>query len=248
VLEDKKIIVTGASRGIGRAIALACAREGAVVGINYRVSEKEAKQTQLELLERFNRSSTLLQFDVRDEEAVERAIEAFTKQEGRLDGLVNNAGTIVPGLLPTISVDDCRAQIDVNLLGSVICARSVLPIMLVQRSGVILNVGSVASSRPVRGQAVYAATKGAVEAFTRALAAEYARKGIRINCLQPGPIETSMIEGTRELAEPEILSRIPLKRFGKPEEVADLAVFLLGDTSGFVTGSTFTIDGGYLEG
>ncbi len=177
MLEEKRIIVTGASRGIGRAIALPAHGKARVVGINYRLLGEEAKRVQVEILERYNRSSMLLHFDVRDEEAVERAIEAFTKREGRIDGLVNNAGTVVPGLLPSISVDDCRTQIDVNILGSVICARSVLPMMLVQRSGVILNVGSVASTRPVRVKRCTPQQKALSKLSPELSLAEYARKG-----------------------------------------------------------------------
>lgn len=248
MLEGKKILVTGASRGIGRAIALACAREGAAVGINYRASEEQAKAVQDEIARCFQRPALLLPFDVRDSKAVDEAISRFTEKEGRIDGLVNNAAINLPGLLVTLDLQKVREQMEVNLLGPILCAQAVLPAMMAQCGGVILQVGSVAAARPSQGQAVYAATKGALESLTRALAVEYGRKGIRAHCIRPGPVETDMFRNTQTLAGDEILKRIPLRRFGQPEEIADLAAFLLSDRSAFVTGSVHTIDGGYLEG
>ncbi len=144
--------------------------------------------------------------------------------------------------------EDWDRVVDVNLRGPILCARAVLPVMLEQKAGVIVNVGSVAAERPFRGQAVYAATKGGLESFTRALAAEYGRKGIRAHCVRPGPIETRMLEPSRALGEDELLTRTPLRRLGRPDEVAELALYLLGDKTAFMTGSVHTIDGGYLQG
>jgi 3-oxoacyl-[acyl-carrier protein] reductase len=241
MLEGKKIVVTGASRGIGRAIALACARAGAVVGLNYRTSEESARALQEENLNRF----ILLRFDVRDGEAVSAAVAQFREHAGRIDGWVNNAGINLPDLLLSATPQKIREQIDVNLTGPILCAQAVLPVMLEQHSGVILNISSVAATRPSRGQAVYAATKGGIEALTRALAVEYGRKGIRVHAIRSGPIETEMLESTKALAADEILARVPLHRLGRPEEVADLAVYLLSDKAGFITGSVHAIDGGY---
>lgn len=243
-LKGKKIVVTGASQGIGRAIALACAREGATVGINYLTSQKEAQDLQKENPESFR----LMPFSVQDPNGVAKAIEEFLKSEGRIDGWVNNAGINLPGLLVSTELERIRNQIEVNLLGPIICCQAVLPVMLEKRSGVIINIGSVVATRPSRGQAVYAATKGALEALTRALAVEYGRKGIRAHCVRPGPIETRMFAVTKSLAGEEILDRLPLKRFGQPEEVAEMVVYLLSDKAGFITGSLHAVDGGYLVG
>jgi 3-oxoacyl-[acyl-carrier protein] reductase len=189
-----------------------------------------------------------LQFDVRDGEGIRTALTAFRERAGRIDGLVNNAGVNRPDLLMTAAPERIREQLDVNLLGPILCAQAALPIFLEQGSGVILNISSVAAIRPVKGQSVYAASKGGLESLTRALAVEYARKNIRVHGIRPGPVDTAMMESTTALAHDELLSRIPLRRLGRPEEIADFAVFLLSDRASFVTGSIHTIDGGYLEG
>ncbi|MDP6358623.1 MAG: SDR family oxidoreductase [Planctomycetota bacterium] len=248
MLESKKILITGASRGIGRAIALACARERAAVGISYRDSEDQAKSLQKEIASRYETEAMLLPFDVRDPVAAGKAVDFFSGESDRIDGLVNCAGIFRPGLLVSLPPGEIEEQIAVNLLGAIHCAQAALPSMIQQRSGVILNVSSVAAIRPNRGQAVYAASKGALESLTRALAVEYARKGIRFLCLRPGPVDTDMMAGTKVLGEEEILARTPLRRLGKPEEIADLAVYLLSEKAEYITGSTHTIDGGYLEG
>jgi len=240
MLEGKTIVVTGAGRGIGRAIALACLKAGAFVGVNYHRAEKEAKALHAEFPER----TRLLPFDVRKAEEIQQAVDSFE----RIDGWVNNAAVNRPGLLVSTEADQIREQIETNLLGPIVCSKAVLPMLMRQRAGVILNLSSVSAVRPSQGQAVYAATKGGVESLTRALAREYGRKGIRVHAIRPGPIETDMIQGTMALAPEEVLARIPLQRLGKPEEVADLAVYLLSDRAGFISGSIHTIDGGYLEG
>ncbi|MEI8256732.1 MAG: SDR family NAD(P)-dependent oxidoreductase [Deltaproteobacteria bacterium] len=244
-LLNKRVVVTGASRGIGRAIALACAREGAVVGINYRASEVEARSLQVEIADRHGAVSHLLPFDVADPAAVAEGIATFVRDEGRIDGWVNNAAVNLPGLLANSEVDRIRAQLDTNLLGPILCARAVLPTMMSQRAGVIVNVGSVSAAVPSRGQSVYAATKGGLESFTRTIAVEYAKRGIRAVCVRPGPTETDMLRATRSLAEEEVLAHVAQRRVAGADEIAELVVFLLSDRAAFVTGSVHAIDGGY---
>jgi NAD(P)-dependent dehydrogenase (short-subunit alcohol dehydrogenase family) len=244
MLNDKRIVVTGANGGLGLAIAEACVRAGAIVGVNVHVADAAARKLAAQHPDR----TVLLPFDVRDPDDIARGITQFLARSGGVDGWVNNAAVNRPDLLAVATPERIREQLDVNLLGPIFCARSVLPTMLEQRRGVIVNVGSVAAVRPHRGQSVYAATKGGLEALTRALAVEYARKGIRVHCLRPGPLDTPMLAATRALAEAEVLARVPIGRLGRPEEVAELCVHLLSDRSAFVTGSVHAIDGGYALG
>ena len=244
MLEGKRILVTGASGGVGGAVARACARAGAIVGLGFRTSKRQAESLAAESPERFR----LVPFDVRMPDEVDRAVASFVAAEGGVDGLVNAAGIIHPELLAVARTEALRELLETNLLGSLFCTRAVLPQMLRQRSGVILNVSSVAAVHPARGQAAYAATKAGLEALTRSLAVEYGRKGIRALGIRVGPVATPMLEGTRAIAETELLAHLPLARLGRPEEVADLAVFLLGEKAAYLTGSIHTVDGGYLQG
>jgi len=232
-----RVIITGASRGIGRAIALACARSGATVGVNVHRTEPEPIE-----------GAMLLRFDVADSHAVEEGLHAFVAQHGGIDVLVNNAGINLPSLLATASDEDIDAMIRTNLYGTIYCTRAVIPTMLRQRAGVIINMSSVAAERPFRGQAVYAATKGAIESFTRAVAVEYGRKGIRCHCIRPGPVDTEMFAATKELAGEEVLSRIPLRRYSTTDDVARLALFLMSDDAAGITGAIHTVDGGFTAG
>ncbi len=248
-LQGKRLLITGASGGIGRAVALSCSREGAaVIGLGYRGNTTAAENLAFTLQEESGARSMLLPFDVSRGEEVEAAIGRFVESAGGIDGLLLCAGVAKSGLLLTTPLEEVAATLNVNLLGAIACCRAALPAMLRQRSGVIVLFSSVAAERPYRGQAAYAASKGGIEALCRALAVEYAPKGIRVTCVRPGPIDTGMLESTRTLGQSELLGRVPARRLGTPEEVAGLATFLLSDRAAYVTGSVHAVDGGYQIG
>jgi 3-oxoacyl-[acyl-carrier protein] reductase len=245
VIGDKNIVITGASRGIGAAVAREAAVNGARVGLNYFKSKEEAESLAGELEHIGGCQPVLLGFDATDPIQVEHGIQLFLDELGSIDGWVNNAAINISGLLPTVSKKEIRAQIDSALLGPIFCCRAVLPQMLRQHQGSIVNIGSIVTRKTFRGQSVYAAAKGGLLAFTRALAAEYGRKGIRVNCIQPGPVKSDMLDAYLNLAGDDILGQIPVGRYGTPGDIASLAIFLLSEQSSYITGVAINIDGGY---
>ncbi len=245
MLKGKNIIITGASRGIGREIVLKAAENGARIGINYLQSQQKVEEL-CEMIKKFDcPEPVMLQFDATNNEEIESNVSTFIEAHRRIDGWVNNAAVNIPGLLPTLSEDEIFQQINSALVGPILCTRIVVPHMMEQRYGSIVNIGSVVSEKVFRGQSVYAASKGGLLAFTKAIAVEYGRKKIRVNCVQPGPVETEMFEITKQFAGDEIKKNIPLGDFCKTGEVASLVVFLLSDISSGITGSCINIDGGY---
>jgi 3-oxoacyl-[acyl-carrier protein] reductase len=244
-LSGRRILVTGATRGIGRAVAEACLDAGAgVVGVNYVRSDDAAA----ELVARFGRRVRPLRFDVGDPAAVAAGVAAFAAEDASpIDGLVNNAGISRPKLLISAGVEDLLEQVRVNVTGTLLCSRAVIGHMVRTRTaGAIVNIGSVAAARPVSGQAAYAASKGAVEALTRVLAVEYGRRGIRVNCVSPGVVATGLQAAVTDTVLEAARRRSFAGRFATAEEVARVVVRLLADESRYVTGTSHTIDGGYL--
>ena len=237
------VLVTGASRGLGRSIAKAFAAEGAFVGLGYHRFDQHAEQTLSEIQETGG-SAALVKADVSDSRAVDRAIRALLAQRDGIDVLVNNAAIVDDKPFALMSADSWSAVLQTNLGGVFNCSRAVVRSMMAKGKGAIVNVGSVAGFIASPGQANYAASKGGITAFTRTLAAELAPKGIRVNTVVPGFLTEGITQRmNRHLAENR-RSHIPLARFGNPEEVAHAVLFLASDDASYITGQQLVVDGG----
>jgi 3-oxoacyl-[acyl-carrier protein] reductase len=242
-LQGKVAIVTGASRGIGKATALALAAQGAAVVVNYASSSGAADAVVAEIFQAGG-SALALGADVSQSEDVDRLFEATIEKFGRIDVLVNNAGITRDTLLLRMKLEDWQAVIDLNLTGVFLCTRAASKIMLKQRSGRIINITSVSGQVGNAGQANYSAAKAGVIGFTRTVARELASRGITVNAVAPGFIATDM---TNDLKSEPILAMIPLNRYGQPEDVAGMIEFLAASSAaGYITGQVFNVDGGMV--
>ena len=240
-LDGQTALVTGASRGIGRAVALALAEAGAEVVVNYSSSPDAADAVVGEITGSGGRAYAL-QANVADEEAVNDLIKTVIERSGRIDVLVNNAGITRDGLLMRMKTEDWQSVINLNLSGVFLCTRAVTRPMLKQKSGRIINITSVVGLMGNAGQSNYAAAKAGVVGFTRSTAKEMASRGITVNAVAPGFIATDM---TKDLDAEGILAAIPLGRFGTPEQVAGAVRFLAADpASAYITGQVLQVDGG----
>lgn len=236
-------LVTGGSRGIGRAIAVALAEAGAYVVINYRGNQKAAEAT-LEALHGRGGQGELCRFDVAVETDVEAAVKKIVDGQGKVDILVNNAGVTSDTLLIRTKVQDWDQVIGTNLKGTVLCTKAVCRAMIRQRYGRIVNLSSVVGQTGNAGQSIYAATKAGILGFTKSVARELAGRGVTVNAVAPGFIETEMTANLSPQLQEEFLRSIPLGRFGTSEEVAQLVVFLTGPGAAYITGQVINVNGG----
>ncbi|RCJ17726.1 beta-ketoacyl-ACP reductase [Nostoc sp. ATCC 43529] len=244
LLKDKVAIVTGASRGIGRAIAIELATQGAIVVVNYASSSAAAEAVVTEITTAGGQAIAL-QADVSKVEQVDALVNAVMEKFKRVDILVNNAGITRDTLLLRLKPEDWQAVIDLNLTGVFLCTRAVSKIMLKQRSGRIISITSVAGQMGNPGQANYSAAKAGVIGFTKTVAKELASRGITVNAVAPGFIATDMTSDLNNTDD--ILKFIPLSRFGQPEEVAGMVRFLAADpAAAYITGQVFNVDGGMV--
>ena len=243
-LKDMIAIVTGASGGIGKAIALHLSAAGATVVCNYCTNRQKAEAV-VQAARKAGGSAVSMQGDVRSFIAMEAMTTSVVAQFGRIDILVNNAGITRDELLLSMSDKDWRDVIETNLYGAFNSTKAVAQQMMFQKKGRIINISSVAGERGGRGQTNYAASKGGLNAFTRAAAIELAPKNITVNAVAPGVIETEMSQEVMRRAKETVMNHIPLKRLGTCDEVASLVVFLASDDAAYITGQLIRVDGGF---
>ncbi|QUH26252.1 3-oxoacyl-[acyl-carrier-protein] reductase [Serpentinicella alkaliphila] len=245
LVKGKNALVTGASRGIGKEIALTLAKNGANVIVNYPIdSEAEAANEVVKEIEKLNVKALAVKADVTSESEVKEMVDAIDKNFDTLDILVNNAGITRDNLLIRMKEDDWDRVIDVNLKGTFICTKAVARKMMKQKYGKIVNVSSVVGVMGNAGQANYCASKAGVIGLTKSVARELASKEINVNAIAPGFIETEMTAILSEDVKNQMLANIPLKKYGKPEDVANLVLFLSSDLSKYITGQVILVDGG----
>lgn len=243
MLKNKIALITGAGRGIGRAIAIALAKEGAEVVINYNGSEERAKEVKQTIEENGGKAS-IYKCNVSDFAACEVMIKDIVKEYGHLDILVNNAGITKDGLIMKMKEEDFDSVLNVNLKGTFNTIRHSARQMLKQRSGKIINISSVSGILGNVGQANYAASKAGVIGLTKTMARELGSRGITVNAIAPGFVDTEMTEVLSEEIRENACKQIILGRFGKPEDIANTAVFLASDKADYITGQVISVDGG----
>lgn len=244
-LDGKTALITGASRGIGRAIAIRLASEGAAVAINYAGNAKAAEEVK-SIIEAAGGKAMLVQADVSSAESVDAMIKEVVEAFGGIDILVNNAGITRDGLLMRMKEEDWDAVINTNLKGVFYCTKAVSKLMMKKRAGRIVNMASVVGLTGNAGQANYAAAKAGVIGFSKTMAKELASRGITVNMVAPGYIDTDMTAVLSESVRETMVSGIPLGRAGTPEDVANAVLFLVSDDASYITGQVINVDGGMV--
>ncbi len=245
ILQGRIAFISGASRGIGKAIALAFAKEGAVLGLVAR-DEAKLQEVAAACLSAGASSVQVKAFDIQDKEACEEGVKSFAKDAGGLDILVNNAGITRDNLLMRMGEEDWDKVLDINLKSVFFLTKAAARYIMKSKFGRILNISSVIGVTGNAGQANYAASKGGLIALTKSLAKEFASRGVCVNALCPGMIDTDMTQELPKETRQEILKNIPLGRLGKPEDIAGLATFLASDQGSYITNQVCVIDGGMI--
>ncbi|MFA1818604.1 3-oxoacyl-[acyl-carrier-protein] reductase [Virgibacillus oceani] len=245
MLKGKNALVTGSSRGIGRAIALELAKQGANVAVNYAGNEKKAQEV-AEEIEQLGRKAITIQADVANEADVKAMIKEVVNDFGSLDILVNNAGTNKDNLLMRMKEDEFDQVINTNLKGVFLCTKTAARHMMKQRAGKIVNVASIVGVSGNPGQANYVAAKAGVIGLTKTTAKEFATRNIHVNAVAPGFISTDMTDALSDEQQEGMLAMIPLEKFGQPEDVAKTVRFLASEDADYITGQTIHIDGGMV--
>ncbi len=242
-IEGKVALITGASRGIGRAVAVKLAEMGVYSYVNFVRNEEAARET-MDLISAGGGTGSLLPFDVADLDSVNAAMDGIIKEKGRIDILVNNAGITLNGIFIRTKEADWNAVIDINMKGTFNCARCAIRHMMKQRWGRIVNMTSVVAETGNAGQACYAATKSGIIGFTRSLAREFGSRNICVNAVAPGYIETDMTATINERNREKLKEHIPLQRMGTPGDVAAAVAFLVSPEAGYITGQVIRVNGG----
>lgn len=244
-LAGKNALVTGGSRGIGKAIALELAKQGANVAINYS-NNKELAEEVVREIQKYNVKSIAVKADVSKEEEVNNMIKSIKEIFGSIDILVNNAGITKDTLLLRMKIEDWQKVIDINLKGTFLCTKAVIRDMMRQKYGKIVNIASVVGITGNAGQANYSASKAGIIGFTKSVAKELAVKNININAIAPGFIQTDMTDELSDSIKAEMLNAIPMKRYGKPEDIANVVAFLCSEKASYITGQVIHVDGGMV--
>jgi len=247
-LEDKVALVTGGSRGIGKAIVWELVRQGFRIGVNYVDFDQNREQAEelVSLIKEAGGEALAVSGNVADAEEVETMVQEVVKHFGRIDILVNNAGITKDNLLMRMKEEDWDTVININLKGTFNCCKSVVKLMMKQKYGKIVNVASVVGLMGNAGQGNYAASKAGIIGFTKSLARELASRNINVNAIAPGFIATAMTDSLPENAKENLIKQIPLQRLGKPEDVADLVGFLVSEKAAYITGQIIAVDGGMV--
>ena len=243
--DERVSLITGGSRGIGKAIALQLASQGVQVAVNY-ISNQEAADEVVKLIEKQGASAVAVQGDVTKRAEVERIFTTTAETLGPVEILVNNAGIISDSLLMRMSDEDWDSVIDLDLRSIFLCTREAIRTMLRNKWGRIINIGSVVGLRGNSGQANYAAAKAGMVGFTQSIAKEVASRNITVNCVAPGYVETDIVEDLPVDLKQSIMDRVPVGRFGYPEEIAGMVGFLASEAASYVTGQAIAVDGGLV--